>query len=73
MSMPSRLQDAQVTVVGLGLMGASLAGALRGRCQSVVGVARRAQTVEEAVARGLVDQGTTDMAEGVSRAGCSSI
>jgi prephenate dehydrogenase len=61
------LQDAQVTIVGLGLMGASLAGALRGRCRSVVGVARRAHTLEQALARGLVDWGTTDVAAGVSQ------
>jgi len=60
-----KLPDAQVTVVGLGLMGGSLAGALRGRCRSVVGVARREETVETALARGLVDHGTTDLAEGV--------
>lgn len=63
-----KLADAQVTIVGLGLMGGSLAGALRSRCRAVVGVARRAETVEAALARGLVDQGTTDLASGVRRA-----
>jgi prephenate dehydrogenase len=62
------LQDAQVTIVGLGLMGGSLAGALRGRCRAVVGVGRRAETIEMALARGLVDQGTTDLAGGVRQA-----
>ena len=38
------LPDFQITVVGLGLMGGSLAGALRGQCRSVVGVARRAES-----------------------------
>jgi prephenate dehydrogenase len=64
----ARLQKAQVTVVGLGLMGGSLAGALRGQCQEVVGVARRAETIETALRRGLIDRGTTDLAEGVRRA-----
>jgi prephenate dehydrogenase len=64
----SELESKQVTVVGLGLMGASLAGALRGRCRSVVGVARRAESIDIALARGLVDRGTTDLAEGVSEA-----
>ena len=44
------LADARVAVVGLGLMGGSLAGALRGKCRAVVG---------------LIDWGTTDLAEGV--------
>lgn len=63
-----RLSDTRVTVVGLGLMGGSLAGALRGRCQAVVGVARRGETVQVALARGLVDRGTADLADGVRQA-----
>jgi len=63
-----RLTDAQVTIVGLGLMGGSLAGALRGQCWAVVGVARRAETIETALARGLIDRGTTDLADGVREA-----
>jgi prephenate dehydrogenase len=62
------LADAQVTIVGLGLMGGSLADALRGQCRAVVGVARRAATVEAALADELVDWATTDMAEGVREA-----
>ncbi len=62
------LEEAQVAVVGLGLMGGSLAGALRGKCRSVVGVARRAETVTAALARGLIDRGTTNLAEGVGAA-----
>ena len=34
-----------VGIVGLGLMGGSLAGALRGQCRSVIGVARRAEAL----------------------------
>jgi len=63
-----RLADTQVTIVGLGLMGGSLTGALRGQCRAVVGVARRAETVETALARGLVDRGTTDLTDGVRQA-----
>jgi prephenate dehydrogenase len=59
------LADIHVAVVGLGLMGGSLAGALRDRCGTIVGVARRAETIETALARGLVDRGTTDLASGV--------
>ena len=62
------LTGIRVSVVGLGLMGGSLAGALRGQCQAVVGVARRTETIEGALARGLVDRGTTDLASGARQA-----
>ncbi len=55
----------RVAIVGLGLMGGSLAAALRGRCRTVIGVARRPATVEEALARGFVDEATCDLALGV--------
>jgi prephenate dehydrogenase len=64
----NQLAEGRVAVVGLGLMGGSLAGALRGRCRAVVGVARRTETIEAALARGLVDQGTTGLASGVGQA-----
>jgi len=66
--MVARLQDAQVTIVGLGLMGGSLAGALRGHCRAVVGTSRRAEAVELALARDLIDWGTTDVTDGVREA-----
>ena len=66
--MSRQLQDCQVVIVGLGLMGGSLAGALRGKCRAVVGVARRAANVKEASRLGLIDWGTTDLAEGVGQA-----
>jgi len=62
------LAETQVTIVGLGLMGSSLAGALRGQCRNVVGVARRHETIETALAEGLIDQGSTDLADGVRQA-----
>ena len=64
----NRLADAHVAIVGLGLMGGSLAGALRGRCRAVNGVARRAETVETALEGGLIDRGTTDVESGVREA-----
>jgi prephenate dehydrogenase len=64
----SELADKQITIVGLGLMGGSLAGALRGKCRAVIGVARRAASVEVALERELIDRGTTDLAEGISQA-----
>lgn len=57
----SKLAEAHVIIVGLGLMGGSLAGALRGRCASLIGVSRREETIESALSRGLIDEGTTDL------------
>jgi len=54
------LSECTVAVVGLGLMGGSLAGALRGSCRAVLGVARRPGTAARAERLRLVDQGTTD-------------
>ena len=64
------LRDARVAIVGLGLMGGSLAKALleRSLCREVVGVARRAETVREAMAWGVAHRATTNLAEGVAGA-----
>ncbi len=57
-----------LTVVGLGLMGGSFAGALRGQCKTVVGVDRHPDVVKQALKRGFIDEGTTDLAAGVRAA-----
>jgi prephenate dehydrogenase len=64
------LKDARVAIVGLGLMGGSLAGALKKRsaCREVWGVARREATTKEAMRRGFIHVGTCDLAEGVEKA-----
>jgi prephenate dehydrogenase len=64
------LRDARVAIVGLGLMGGSLALALveRSLCQEVVGIARRTETVREAMAWDVAHRATTDLAEGVAGA-----
>ncbi len=62
------LAEARITVVGLGLMGGSLAGALRGQCTNVTGVDIHANTIEIAHRRGLIDTGTTELASGVQDA-----
>jgi prephenate dehydrogenase len=49
-------------------MGGSLAGALRGKCQKVTGVARRPETVQQAIHLGLVDEATTELADAVGQA-----
>jgi prephenate dehydrogenase len=63
-----KLPDVQIAIVGLGLMGGSLAGALRGKCRSIIGVARRPETIEQAMARHLIDRGSVDLAQGVAEA-----
>ena len=64
------LDDAQVAVVGLGLMGGSLAAALStlGACRQVVGVARRRSTLTTALDLRFIHKGTTDLQEGVAEA-----
>jgi prephenate dehydrogenase len=55
----------QTTIVGLGLMGASLALALRPYVGTLVAVETDVSAREEALRRGLVDQATDDLREGV--------
>jgi len=62
------LADTHVAIVGLGLMGGSLAAALHGQCARVIGVARREETITQARARGMIDEGTTDLTVGVHKA-----
>jgi prephenate dehydrogenase len=66
----SSLGEARVAVTGLGLMGGSLAAALKAcsACAAVTGIARRAETIEAALERGFIDGGTTSLAEGVAEA-----
>ncbi|MDI7277881.1 MAG: prephenate dehydrogenase/arogenate dehydrogenase family protein, partial [Anaerolineae bacterium] len=63
------LHSSRVAIVGLGLMGGSLAAALKKRsaCAEVVGIARRPATVDEAMQLGYVDRATTEL-EGVAEA-----
>lgn len=65
--MPKQLCDCSVTVVGLGLMGASLCLDLTRRelCREVRGVARRTQTVLDAFFAHAVDLATNDLHTGV--------
>lgn len=67
-------QPSTLCIVGLGLMGGSLALALREAdnarvgVRRIVGVARRRETLDAALAAGAIDVGTTDLAEGVRQA-----
>lgn len=62
MRLPSSLQEAHVAVIGLGLMGGSLALALRGRCASLRGVDVDAQVCAAALQRQVVDRAAVDPA-----------
>ena len=62
------LQDAHVSIIGMGLMGASLGYDLRGHCRRVTGVVRRPEAVAATVASGCVDAATLDAASAVSQA-----
>lgn len=65
--MVTKIAEARIAIVGLGLMGGSLAAALSAHagCRHVVGVARRSSTVSTAEALRFVERGYTDLAEGV--------
>jgi prephenate dehydrogenase len=70
---PPALATATVAVVGLGLMGGSLAAALRGggddrQCARVVGVVRQTASGAAAERAGIVDSATTNLAAGVAAA-----
>ena len=67
-SFQKALPDCTVAIAGLGLMGGSLGLTLRGRVQRVVGIARRAETVQQALAIGAIDAGYATLAEGAAEA-----
>ena len=60
----------RLAVIGVGLIGGSVASALkaRGLVGHVVGCARSAQTLDLAMERGLIDSGTTHVGEAASNA-----
>lgn len=62
------LKDLTITIVGIGLMGGSMAGALRGHCREVIGVDRDSDAIAAALNRGLLDHGTNDLSAGVRNA-----
>ncbi len=64
----SPLARRQITIVGLGLMGGSLALALRDKCAGISAVDSDAQTRADGLKRSTVDHVTESLAEGVARA-----
>jgi prephenate dehydrogenase len=59
----TRLAQARVAIIGLGLMGGSLALALRGKCASLLGIDRDPHTLALAQREGIVDQAASEPAE----------
>jgi prephenate dehydrogenase len=55
-----RLQDSKIAIIGVGLMGGSLALALKGKCAALYGIDSDRTTLELAVDRRIVDQADTD-------------
>jgi prephenate dehydrogenase len=60
----------QLSIIGVGLIGGSLALALKqaGYCQRIVGIGRHLQRLQAARHAGVIDYGTTDYAEGLAEA-----
>jgi prephenate dehydrogenase len=56
-----RLSESTIAIYGLGLMGGSLALALRGKCRRLVGVSRRLEVAAQAVDAQVVDSATSDL------------
>ena len=63
-----RLQNTRIAIVGLGLMGGSLALALRGKCAALYGIDSDRATLELATAKQIVDQAEADPADLVRQA-----
>ncbi len=55
-----RLQDSRIAIVGLGLMGGSLAMALKGKCAVLFGIDSDHATLELALDKQIVDQAESD-------------
>lgn len=68
MSEPDFLSSARIAILGLGLMGGSLALALKGRCQAVLAADSDPETVSTARRLEVVDQISTNLDEIVPQA-----
>jgi prephenate dehydrogenase len=60
---PIPLSEAKIAILGLGLMGGSLAMALQGKCTLLVGADPQARAVAQATERKIVDQAASDPRE----------
>lgn len=62
------LLNTKVTIVGMGLIGGSLAKALKGKVARTVAVDTNRQTIEQSLAGGIADEATVSFREGVATA-----
>jgi prephenate dehydrogenase len=53
--------DYTCVIIGLGLMGGSFAGALKGKCRKVIGFDTHPDVIQIALQRNLIDEGQTDL------------
>lgn len=60
MHLDDGLRQQKIAILGLGLIGGSLALALRGKCAQLLGVDLDPQTVSQALAQGVVDQASVN-------------
>jgi len=58
-----RLQDSKIAIIGLGLMGGSLALALKGKCAALYGIDSHPATLELAIDKKIVDAAEADPAK----------
>jgi prephenate dehydrogenase len=63
-----RLQDSKIAIIGLGLMGGSLALALKGKCAALYGIDSHRATLELALDKQIVDQADRDPVKSLSQA-----
>ncbi|MCU0495867.1 MAG: prephenate dehydrogenase/arogenate dehydrogenase family protein [Anaerolineae bacterium] len=68
MSMTGEFSSKQLTIVGLGLMGGSLALALREHAERIVGIDPNPEARAYAIEQGIVDEATDQLQAGVSQA-----
>lgn len=61
------IESSRIVVLGLGLMGGSFAAAIRGRCATVIGMDQQPETVQFALDHNLIDAGTTEIEDAVSK------
>ncbi len=62
------LQQQNVAIVGLGLMGGSMALALRDQARHITGVDPNEETLAYALERGIIDRATADLQDGTKEA-----
>ena len=67
-NLPDTLSDSNITIVGLGLMGGSLALALKGKCSNITAVETNAHVRAISLEQNIVDYATDDLIDGIRNA-----